>query len=252
MKTVLISGAGSGIGRAAAVELAKRGIRTVLLGRTEATLSETKSLLENSGEHEVVVADVRSKASIQEALGRVTAADVFAVIANAGVGGENSYGPDDRWEEVITTNLSGVYYLVQECLSKLRQSTEPYKHIIVMSSILARLGIPQYSAYCASKAGLLGLMRSWAVEYARDNILVNAICPGWVETRMAKEGIEKYAQAAGLNYEQALKAQMAQTALRKMSQPEEIAALIAYLVSDSQRSFTGQCFDINNGAYMPA
>ena len=252
MKTVLISGAGSGIGQATAVQLAAEQMRIVLLGRTESKLQETKKLLENTAVHKIVVADVSSKESVQSGLHKMETAELYAVVANAGIGGENIYGANDRWEKVLATNLSGAYYLVREALPKLKQDSNSYKHIVIMSSVLARLGIPFYSAYCASKAGLLGLMRSLAVELAPDNILVNAICPGWVDTAMAREGIQKYATASKQSYDDALKNQMAQVLLRKMSRPEEIAAFIRFLLSAKQSSFTGQSFDMNNGALMPA
>ncbi|RMF65265.1 MAG: SDR family oxidoreductase [Calditrichaeota bacterium] len=252
MKHVLISGAGSGIGRAAAARLAEEGYACLLLGRTKAKLEDTRAALPNPDAHRIVVADVRDKLAIQNGLRAEKLSGLHAVVANAGVGGPNVYGPDDRWDEVLATNLSGVYFLVNESLPYLRGEADGYRHVVVISSILARIGIPDYSAYCASKAGLLGLMRSWAVAFARDRILVNAICPGWVDTDMARQGIRTYAQAVNKSYEEAYKEQMSQVLLRKMSRPEEIANLIAFLLSDAQNSFTGQAFDINNGAFMPA
>lgn len=250
MKTVVISGAGSGIGEATAIRLAREGFDIVLLGRTEAKLRAAKAKLHHADGHEILVADVSSKEALSRAIDEMSARELFAVVANAGVGGDNRYGPDDRWEEVIAINLSGTYYLINECLPRLRKSGESYKHVILISSVLARLGIPQYSAYCASKAGMLGLMRSMAAELARDRILVNAICPGWVETEMARDGIQRYADATGQTYEEAYRQQMAQDLLRKMSQPDEIAALIAFLLSNQQTSMTGQALDINNGSFM--
>ena len=120
-----------------------------------------------------------------------------------------------------------------------------------MSSILARLGVPGYSAYCASKAGLLGLMRSLAAELCRENILVNALCPGWVNTVMAHEGLEGMAEAMKISKSEAYEIAMSQVPLRKMSEPEEIARMVGFLISDSQNSITGQTLDVNNGALMP-
>jgi len=108
-----------------------------------------------------------------------------------------------------------------------------------------------YSAYCASKAGLLGLTRSLAAEYSGEKILVNALCPGWVNTDMAQEGIEGFADALKITKEQAYQEAMKQVPLGKMSEPEEIAQFIGYLLSEQQTSLTGQTIDINNGALMP-
>ena len=122
---------------------------------------------------------------------------------------------------------------------------------MILSSILARLGVPGYSAYCASKAGLLGLTRSLAAEHSGEKILINALCPGWVNTDMAQEGIDGFAEALNITSQQAYQEAMKQVPLGKMSEPEEIAQFVGYLLSAQQTSLTGQTIDINNGALMP-
>jgi NAD(P)-dependent dehydrogenase (short-subunit alcohol dehydrogenase family) len=170
------------------------------------------------------------------------------IIANAGVGGENYFGENDRWNEIINTNLTGTYLSVQHFLPSLRRSKNAWKQIVITSSILARLGVANYAAYCASKAALLGLMRSWAVQYASDNILVNAICPGWVNTSMAQDGLKGIADGIGITKNEFYDIAMQSVPLRKMSEPEEVAALVYYLLNQS--SITGQSIDINGGAVM--
>jgi len=253
MRTMLISGAGSGIGRATAIALACQGNRIVLSGRRGETLSETREMLEGD-DHVVVVADVSDATRLRNALAGAGIDVLHAVIANAGIGGENRFGEDDRWSEIIDTNLTGTYNLVNLCLPLLRagRGEDDYRHVLIVSSILARLGVPGYSAYCASKAGLLGLMRSWASELAAEQILVNAICPGWVDTEMAREGIRGFAEGGGVSFDEARAEQMAMVPLGKMSEPEEIAAFIGYLTGPGQVSITGQTLDINNGAQMPS
>lgn len=250
-KMILVSGAGSGIGRAIAQILAEAGYPILLLGRNRQTLDETLAQLETPEKHAVITADIRDATAIQAGLQAVNPA-LQAVIANAGVGGENHYGADDRWHEIVETNLTGTYQLVQEALPYFAAKEEGFRQIVIVSSILARLGVPGYSAYCASKAGLLGLMRSWAVELAADKILVNAICPGWVKTEMATLGLQTFAETSGKSYEEIYQEQMADVLLGKMSEPEEIAHLVKFLVSLNQSSITGQTIDINNGALMPA
>lgn len=251
MQTFLVSGAGSGIGRAIANKLASEDQKVILLGRTDAKLKQTKEKLQNPARHQVIVADVCDKNAIGKGLRACGLTHLDGVVANAGIGGENIYGPTDRWDKIISINLTGTYLLLNECLPYLKKQPQGFKHIVIISSILARLGIPNYSAYCASKAGLLGLMRSWAAQYARDKILVNAICPGWVETDMAKQGIQAYADTVNKSYDQALQEQMSMVPLQKMSQPEEVANLVYFLLGEDQTSFTGQTLDINNGALMP-
>ena len=250
-KTFLVSGAGSGIGRAIAQELAKADHTIILLGRNAQTLSETQALLQNRDSHHILTADIRSAEALHNEL-KALSPTIHGVIANAGVGGENHYGAEDRWDEIVSINLTGTYQLVQEARPYFANKSAGYRQIVIISSILARLGVPGYSAYCASKAGLLGLMRSWAVEFAADDILVNAICPGWVETEMATLGLQTFADTSGKSYEEIYQEQMSQVLLGKMSKPEEIGRFVAFLLSNAQTSITGQTIDINNGALMSA
>lgn len=243
----LITGAGSGIGRAITVLLAANGHRCFLLGRNENNLNATLALLPKN-DHQVFLADIADATSMENLLSKNEHVSLDGIIANAGVGGENSFGANDRWKEIIDTNLTGTYLTVQHFLPALKRSNNRYKQIVITSSVLARLGVANYSAYCASKAGLLGLMRSWAVEYAPDNILVNAICPGWVNTDMAQSGLQGIADSIGITKSEFFDIAMQSVPLKKMSEPEEVAQLVNYLVN--QTSITGQTIDINAGSVM--
>ena len=255
VRSFIVSGAGSGIGEAIVSKLASaEGThRLILVGRDQKKLERVRASLPNAEKHLIVSADLRKPSELVDALAaiKLQTLNLCGVIANAGVGGENEYGANDRWDEVISTNLSGTYHFVQACLPALRFGSTPYRNIVIVSSILARLGVPKYSAYCASKAGLLGLMRSWAAEYAREKILVNAICPGWVDTDMSASGLTDMARATGSSVEAIRKAVMEHVPLRKMSEPEEIAKFVYFLTSGEQTSITGQTLDMNNGALMP-
>lgn len=245
-KTYLISGAGSGIGMAIARKLAANGDTCILLGRNLEKLQKLASQL--PGKHHVFAVDIRNKEELLRVSDLLSNVDIHGILANAGLGGENYWGDTDRWPAILETNLTGTYQLVNAFLPQLRMSGTDYKHIIITSSVLARLGVANYSAYCASKAGLLGLMRSWAVQFAPENILVNAICPGWVNTDMAQDGLQGIADSLGMTKPEFYNIAMQSVPLRKMSEPEEIADLIAYLVE--QRSITGQAIDINGGSVM--
>jgi NAD(P)-dependent dehydrogenase (short-subunit alcohol dehydrogenase family) len=244
--TYIISGAGSGIGKAIAQKLAQDGNTCILLGRNEAKLQETLTGLPGTS-HSLLVADIKDKESLTNAFLQLDDTVINGLVANSGIGGENYWGDDDRWADIIGTNLTGTYNFVNTFLPALQKSAGD-KHILITSSVLARLGVANYSAYCASKAGLLGLMRSWAVQFAPENILVNAICPGWVDTEMSQDGLQGIADGIGISKQEFYEIAMQSVPLRRMSQPDEIAGLVAYLLS--QRSITGQTIDINCGSVM--
>ncbi len=253
MKTIVVTGGGSGIGRATCVALAAdKEISLIIVGRKEETLRETLKMLPRQGQHRIAKLDIRDKAQWKYFFNSINKEilNLTGVFANAGSGGENHYADTDRWDEIISINLSGTYTTIMECLPFLQQSTEDYRNIVITSSCLARFGVPNYTAYCASKAGLLGLTRALAVQLASHKILVNAICPGWVETEMAKAGIQKLANKSSIDYETSFAQQMSFVPLNKISQPEEIASFVKYLMSNEQTSITGQAIDINNGSYM--
>jgi len=245
-KTYLVSGAGSGIGRAIAQKLCSGGHKCILLGRHRGNLEQTLETLEG-GQHLILAADIKSKDSLAAAAAHLGDTAIDGLIANSGIGGENHWGSTDRWHDIIETNLTGTYNFVNTFLPNLG-TTSGEKHVLITSSVLARLGVANYSAYCASKAGLLGLMRSWAVQYAPQKILVNAICPGWVDTDMAQQGLQGIADGMGITKNEFYDLAMQSVPLRRMSRPDEVAELVAYLLS--QRSITGQAIDINCGAIM--
>lgn len=254
MQTIIITGAGTGIGAAAAIALSRRArTRVVLIGRRLEPLQATASHCE--GEAVVHAMDAADRKAWEAFLNseelNLAAAPLVGVFANAGIGGPNRFGEEDRWDEIIRVNLTGTYVTVESCKPHLdAAASQGPRHVVVTSSVLARFGVPGQSAYVASKTGLLGLVRSWATEWSADGVLVNAICPGWVETQMARDSIQAMADQAGRSYEEELAVQSAILPTGRISQPEEVAELVVWLMSDAQRSITGQGIDINNGSFM--
>jgi ketoreductase len=251
---VLVSGAGSGIGRAIALRLARQGARLCLIGRRSAPLRATAELAEAAGAQGVLArgADICDARALGRALdAAVRAYGAFhAVIANSGIGGPNSPGPGDRFEELVATNLVGTYHTLRAGEQRLAQGAGEPRHLVAISSILARIGVPGYTGYCASKAGLLGLVRALAHELAPRGVQVNAVCPGWVDTAMAWEGIEGMAKGLNISKDEAYAVAMGDVPLGRMSQPEDVAGLVAWLLSADARGVTGQALDMNNGAWM--
>lgn len=253
MNAHVITGAGSGMGKATAMLLSETpDIRLILIGRKISSLEETKSACHPGAQVIAHAMDIRDKSAWHNLIKNILPADtdIRGVFANAGVGGENHYGVDDRWEEIISINLTGTYVTIMELLPLLNKNKSVYRSIVITSSCLARFGVPNYPAYCTAKTGLLGLTRSLALQLASDKILVNAICPGWVETEMAQAGIQKLADRNGQPYDKEFATQMSYVPLNKISQPQEIARLVKFLFSGDQTSITGQGIDINNGSFM--
>ncbi|MBL8861748.1 MAG: SDR family oxidoreductase, partial [Planctomycetes bacterium] len=195
--------------------------------------------------------DVRERRAVDRAFdaAREAQGPFFALVANSGIGGANEPGPADRFDDLVATNLVGTYSTLRAAERHLAPGPEP-RHLVVNASILARIGVAGYTGYCASKAGLLGLVRALAVELAPQNVQVNAVCPGWVETDMALQGLEGLARAMHVPLEEARRRALALVPLGRMSQPDEIAGVVAWLLSPDARGATGQGIDVNGGGFM--
>ena len=246
---VVVTGAGTGIGRAIAQRLAAGGATLTLLARDRERLEETAALI--GGPVRVAPCDIRDREAVDEGFAEAAGehGPVHALVANSGIGGPNQPGAGDRFDDIVATNVIGTYSCVRAAQRHLAPGPEA-RHVVVTASILARIGVAGYTGYCASKAGLLGLVRSFAAELAPDNVQVNAICPGWVSTDMAWDGIDAYGRASGMSRDEAFAEAMREVPLRRMSEPEEIAGTVAWLLSDDARGVTGQAIDHNNGAFM--
>jgi NAD(P)-dependent dehydrogenase (short-subunit alcohol dehydrogenase family) len=228
-KHVVVTGAAKGIGLAIAERLAAEGARLTLLDRDQPRFDGATTRVVDISDREAVFA------AFTEPLD--------ALVANAGIGGPNHPGDGDRFDDIVATNLYGTYWCARAAEPLLADGGR----IVVTSSILARIGVAGYTGYCASKAGLLGLTRALAAELAPRRIQVNAICPGWVNTDMAWQGLDAF---DGMTREEAFASAMQEVPLRRMSEPAEIAGTVAWLLSDDALGVTGQAIDHNNGAFM--
>jgi len=250
-KHVVVTGAGTGIGRAIAMRVAREGATPTLLARGKERLEETAAAIE--GASHVEACDIRDRRKVERALERAAEAlgPIDALVAASGVGGPN--GEDDaggdRFDDIVQTNVNGTYYCIRATLRHLRAGPDT-RHVVVVSSILARIAVPGYTGYSASKAGLLGLVRSFAAELAPRGVQVNAICPGWVDTDMAWEGLDAVAESTGGTREEAYRDAMREVPLGRMGRPEDIAGTVAWLLSPDARGVTGQAIDQNGGAWV--
>lgn len=248
----MVTGAGSGIGRAVALRLAREGLRLSLFGRRAEPLRRTAAALGESAEEPFVEpVDIRARADVERAFAAAAEAHgpIHVLVANAGLGGPNHPGPDDRFDDLVATNLTGSYSCARAAQAHLAPGPGA-RHLLFLSSILGRIGVPGYSGYCASKAALLGLARALAAELAPDEVQVNALCPGWVDTDMAREGLEDMARGLSISVEEARRQALGEVPLGRMSRPEDVAGMVAWLISPDARGVTGQGLDMNGGAFM--
>ncbi len=251
---IAITGASSGIGRAIALRLAQEGAALSLMARRLPQLEETAALCREAGAPAVLAAacDVSDRLSVAAAFAATAAqGPLHGLVAAAGVGGPNAAGEGDRFDLLVDTNLRGTYLCVRAAEERLAPGQgQDRRDFVLIASVLARFGVPGYTGYCASKAALLGLTKALALELAGRNIQVNALCPGWVETDMAWEGIDGMAAAMGVSRAEAVRIAMQAVPLGRMGRPEEVAGMVAWLLSADARGVTGQGLDINGGAWM--
>lgn len=247
-QTALVTGGGKGIGRAIALSLAARGVRIVVTGREEKALGETVGeIAHGGGKARHLAGDVRDPVHLAAAVDR--AVEVFGgldiVIANAGQSGRIDLGGElARAEAILQTNLMGAYYTFNAAVPRMQGPGR----LIATSSVLAKFGVHGYAAYCASKAGILGLCRAVAHEVAPKKITCNAIVPGWVDTDMAEAGLREIAAATGQSREDVKRGATAAFPLGRFITPEEVAELVVYLCGSGADAITGQALSICGGA----
>lgn len=245
---IVVTGAGTGIGRAIVRRLAGEGARLTLVARRRGPL---EAVAAEVGRAHVAPCDIREREAVEGAFEAAVGAQgpVFALVACSGIGGANEPGAGDRFEDLVATNLTGTYWCARAAERHLAEGPEA-RHLVVISSILARIGVPGYTGYSASKTALLGLVRSLAAELAPQNVQVNAICPGWVDTDMAWSGLEGIAEATGATPAEAYTDAMRAVPLGRMAEPEAVAGTVAWLLSPDAAGVTGQTIDQNGGAWM--
>jgi NAD(P)-dependent dehydrogenase (short-subunit alcohol dehydrogenase family) len=247
----VVTGGGTGIGAGIARVLARRGAAVAVLGRRRGPLDAVVRELRGRGTAaHAFAADVTDRGAVAAAADAAAEAlgGIDALVNNAGIGGPNACalpGPD-RWDEILRTNVDGVFHATRAVLPHLRDGGR----IVTISSVLGRFGVPGYTAYCASKHAVLGFTKALALELAPRRITCNAVCPGWVETDMAKAGMELLAAGTGTDYASARQAALSAVPLGRILQPEEVGELVAWLCSPAASGMTGQAISLCGGQVM--
>lgn len=237
-KTVLITGASRGIGRAIALYLAPLGYDLVLhYNSNKVAAEQILKEVESLGAHARLLSfDISNRKNTEQILTN----DInehgayYGIICNAGINADMPFPAmdGDVWDKVLHTNLDGLYNVLHPCVMPMVAARKGGR-IIAMSSISGVMGNRGQVNYAASKAGIIGAVKSLALELAKRNITVNAIAPGVIETDMTSE----------LPIEEIQK----MIPMRRMGKPNEIASLVAYLLSDDASYITRQVISVNGG-----
>lgn len=242
-KAAIVTGGGSGIGRASALLFAQEGASVVVADIVEEGARKTAGEIEQAGGKAVAVRVDVSQAEQVEGMVRA-AAETFGrldvLFNNAGTDGDPAPLADssiDNWNRVIAINLTGVYLGMKYGIAAMLKTGGG--SVINTASVAGIVGFQAMAAYCASKGGVIQLTKSGALDYAQMGVRVNAICPGVVATPMV-EHVMKVAPAMA----DVLKAQ---TPVGRFGTPEEIAKLALYLASDDSSFCTGSAFVIDGG-----
>jgi NAD(P)-dependent dehydrogenase (short-subunit alcohol dehydrogenase family) len=251
-KAAFVTGASRGIGEAIARRFAAEGARVALAARDETASAKIAADLERQGAEAFAVrCDVTLATSVSAAIAATAArwGSIDVLVNGAGLGGPTPLDdPDDsRWNAIIATNLTGVFRVTREAAPFLSDGGR----VLNLSSVLGRFGVAGMAAYAASKHGVIGLTRVFALELAPRQITVNALVPGWVETDMAREGFRRLVEARGGSEEEGRQMAAKMAPLKRVLDPEEVAGLAVYLASDEARSITGQAITIDGGQVMP-
>lgn len=242
-KIAVVTGASRGIGRAIALDLAKRGAKVIVnySGSEQKAAEVVEEIVANGGSAIAVQASVANADDVsnlmKKALDEYGRIDIL--VNNAGITRDNLLMrmKDEEWEDVISTNLKGVF-LTTKAVSR-QMMKQRVGRIINISSIVGASGNPGQANYVAAKAGVVGLTKSVALELASRNITVNAVAPGFIETEMT-EKLPEDVKTTMLN----------QIPLQAFGKADDVAAAVAFLASDEASYITGQTIHVNGGMYM--
>ncbi len=249
-RVALVTGGGTGIGRGVALALADQGIHVAVCGRRGECLEQTVAQIrEHGGSGMGRPADVTNRAEVEKLVSSVVNkwGKIDILVNNAGVSGRTPMDdPDDtRWLNILDVNLTGSYLCAKVVLPHMKDPA--YGRIINLSSVLGRFGVPGYAAYCTAKHGILGFTKALALEVAERGITVNAICPTWVDTAMARQGIEETAAVLGITAEDFRAQAIAALPMKRIATVEEVAALTLFLCQAEASSITGQAINVCAG-----
>jgi NAD(P)-dependent dehydrogenase (short-subunit alcohol dehydrogenase family) len=252
-RVAVVTGANRGIGRAIAVALAADGFDVAVTARDPATLADTAAEVEKAGSRAVALAcDVRDEASVA-AMADASAAigPVHTVVANAGVAGPTAPLHEitlDEWRDCVATDLDGVFLTFRAFVPSMISARAG--SLIAISSMTGKRPLTGRTPYAASKMGVIGLVRTLALELGPYGIRANSVCPGAVAGPRIEDVIRKQAAARGISEDEALAAFTGSSPLGRLVEADEVARTCAFLASDAAAAITGEDVNVSAGVVM--
>ena len=237
-RQVLVTGASKGIGRATAIQLGKDGFKIVVhyMGDQNGALETLEAINEAGAEGRILQFDIRDREKCKQVL----EADIekngayYGVVSNAGVTNDTVFPAmtGEEWDSVVHTNLDAFYNVLHPCIMPMVQLRKGGR-IVTLASVSGITGNRGQTNYSAAKAGIIGATKALALEVAKRKITVNCVAPGLVDTGMVSAEVKEHA--------------LPMVPLRRMGQPEEVAGLVSYSMSDAAAYVTRQVISINGG-----
>lgn len=251
-----ITGAGSGIGAAVALALAQQGCRLTLAGRSHDKLQQqAQALRAQVPDAAIVLApmDITDpnavQAGVQQAQARLGPVNIL--VNNAGQAQSQPFARTDAvlWQQMLDVNLSGTFHVTQAVLPGMLEAASQGTpgRIINIASTAGLMGYAYVSAYVAAKHGVVGLTKALALELARKNITVNAVCPGYTETDIVQDAVRNIVAKTGQTEDQARKALAARNPQQRLVQPGEVAQSVLWLCMPGSDALNGQAIAIDGG-----
>jgi NAD(P)-dependent dehydrogenase (short-subunit alcohol dehydrogenase family) len=242
----IVTGGGRGIGRAVARALSSAGAAVTVVGRQEAALAAAAAAGDAAG---YVIADVTDARALRQEIERAAAlrGPIAILVANAG-GAESApfaKSDDDLFRRMLDLNLMGVVHATHAVLAGMM--ARGFGRIVAVASTAGLKGYPYVTAYCAAKHAVVGLVRALALETARTGVTVNAVCPGYTDTDLVRQSLDRIEHKTGRPREEALAAMIKDNPLGRLIRPEEVAAAVLALCASDAAAITGETLAVAGG-----